>query len=278
MEFNTWHMEIIKKADINKNIDEVWQVLGHDFAHPHKWASSVHHSEGYGEPVASISCNQRSCDTAIGSIKERLKHFSESDYSLSIDIVEGLPIPMKTGGSAWKLSKLSDEMTLLTFKVEFHFKAWAFMLKPLMKRKLGKMARELTEDFVFYVENGIPHPRKATLEKNNSPSKKSNLSLFYLFSFFVGTFVPLYFIFSFILQNGGMDLSLFVSELFSNNASSTFSSDLLISSFIFWGFMTFDKKGKNIPHVLLFIGLNLSIGLSSALPLYLYFREENRKV
>jgi hypothetical protein len=98
--------------------------------------------------------------------------------------------------------------------------------------------------------------------------------IIYLISFIIGTVVPFYFIFGFIEING-LDIVLFIKELFHNKASSTFSSDLLICSFIFWIFMANDKKGRKMPNLFLFIGLNLIIGLSSAMPLYLYFRQKS---
>jgi len=271
-------MEITRTIEINKNIDEAWKVLGRDFAHPHKWASSVHHSEGGGRPIQSLSCDERSCNTVMGHIKEKLTHFSESDYSLAIDITEGLPKPIEKGGSSWELEKISDERTLLVMKVEFKFKAWATFLKIMMKKKLGRMAGNLTEDFAHYVERGAPHPRKIKNDRNYNSAEHPNLKTFYLLAFIVGTAIPLYFIAGFIRGNGGVDLSLFISDLFASKASSTFSSDLLICSLVFWVFMVFDKKTKDIPHFLLFILLNLTIGLSSALPLYLFFKEKNKKI
>jgi hypothetical protein len=100
-----------------------------------------------------------------------------------------------------------------------------------------------------------------------------NKKQIYLAATVLGALVPCYFIAGFVVENG-LDLSLFLSQLFANNAASTFSSDLLLCSFIFWFFMYNDKKDKNLPHIGLFIALNLMVGLSMALPLYFYFRED----
>ena len=98
----------------------------------------------------------------------------------------------------------------------------------------------------------------------------------YLIASIIGAFIPLYFIVGFIEING-LNLPLFLTELFQSKPSATFSSDLLICSFVFWLFMFNDKKGRKMPNILVFIGLNLFIGLSSALPLYLYFRESSQQ-
>ena len=61
----------------------------------------------------------------------------------------------------------------------------------------------------------------------------------------------------------------FVPALFVNSAAAGFSADLLITSFVFWTYMFTAKSG---PKPWLFVVLNLSIGLSCALPAYLYRR------
>lgn len=104
-------------------------------------------------------------------------------------------------------------------------------------------------------------------------SEKTTYFLFFL----VGTAVPLYFMLQFISLYG-FDLVMFVKFLFINPAASTFSSDLLIVSFAFWTFMFFDNKNQTkTPHPIIFIMINLCIGLSSALPLYLYYRTKGVK-
>jgi len=266
-------MIIRKEIEINEHIQNIWKVLGHDFAHPDRWASSVNHSEGQGTPIASVECDERACQTTIGNLREKLTHYSDKEFSLTYDITEGLPIFIRTGKNAWSLHKVSPEKTLLRMHMEFVFKGWAKILAALMQPKMNRMAQELVEDFAYYAEHGTPHPRKLkALTKWESP-RSVGLRTFYFLAFLVGTFVPLYFVYGFIQESGGVDLPLFIAQLFENKASSTFSSDLLIASFIFWVFMAYDKKGKNLPNMLYFVVLNLSIGLSSALPLYLYFRE-----
>jgi hypothetical protein len=65
----------------------------------------------------------------------------------------------------------------------------------------------------------------------------------------------------------------FVPALFANSAAAGFSADLLITSFVFWIFM-FNAKAGLKPW--LYVILNLTIGLSCALPAYLYARERTR--
>ena len=88
----------------------------------------------------------------------------------------------------------------------------------------------------------------------------------YLVLAIVGAVVPYLFFFGFFADHG-LDLPTFVGALFANGAAGGFTADLLITSAVFWLYM-FTREGGPSPW--LFIVLNLSIGLSCALPAYLY--------
>jgi hypothetical protein len=98
----------------------------------------------------------------------------------------------------------------------------------------------------------------------------------YLFLAIVGAIVPYLFFFQFA-QAEGLNIPSFVAALFVNDAASGFTADLLITSFIFWLFMFHQLTKSQNPQPYLFIVLNLFIGLSCALPAYLYARERVEK-
>ena len=99
---------------------------------------------------------------------------------------------------------------------------------------------------------------------------------FYLALSVLGAIVPYVFFVRF-LQAEGVNLSGFFSGLFVNGAAGGFSADLLISSLVFWIFMFRESLWGESPSPYLFIVLNLTVGLSCALPAYLYARESTRK-
>jgi len=88
----------------------------------------------------------------------------------------------------------------------------------------------------------------------------------YLVLAIVGAIAPYLFFVNFGLTLG-LDLMGFLTALFANGASGGFTVDLLISSVVFWVFMINRQSGPK-PHW--FIVLNLTIGLSCALPAYLW--------
>lgn len=96
-----------------------------------------------------------------------------------------------------------------------------------------------------------------------------NLKTTYLILAFLGAAVPLAFFVSFAAEQG-IDLLAFIEALFVNGAAAGFTADLLISSFVFWLYMFSNQS--NGPKPWLFIAINLCVGLSCALPAYLWAR------
>jgi hypothetical protein len=94
----------------------------------------------------------------------------------------------------------------------------------------------------------------------------------YLMLAVAGAILP-YLFFVQHFADAGLDFAAFLSAVFANGAASGFTADLLISSLVFWIAMFHRKSLGKGPKPLLFIILNLAIGLSCALPAYLYANE-----
>jgi hypothetical protein len=69
--------------------------------------------------------------------------------------------------------------------------------------------------------------------------------------------------------------TLFVEATFANNVASAWASDLLISASAFFCFAWMELKRLDISRLwlLVYIGLTFGIGLSCALPFFMYRRE-----
>ena len=94
-----------------------------------------------------------------------------------------------------------------------------------------------------------------------------NLKTTYLILAILGVVILRAFFANFASETG-LDLFSFVAALFVNGALGGFTADLLISSFVFWVAMFSNSEGGPKPWT--FIVLNLYIGLSCALPAYLW--------
>jgi len=95
----------------------------------------------------------------------------------------------------------------------------------------------------------------------------------YLFLAIVGAIIPYIFFFQFV-QVEGLNFPLFLMELFDNKASSGFTADFLISTVVFWVFIFQRAKNSAAPKPLIFFILSCTVGLSCALPAYLYANEK----
>ena len=95
----------------------------------------------------------------------------------------------------------------------------------------------------------------------------------YLAAAIVGALLPYYF---FIQHFGaeGYALTAFLSASLANPAAAGGFADLILSSFVFWIYLF--TRGSGAPSPWPFIVLNLGIGLSCALPAYLYWCERGR--
>jgi hypothetical protein len=95
---------------------------------------------------------------------------------------------------------------------------------------------------------------------------------FYLAMAVIGTVVPWLFFGSFFALNG-LDIPLFLKSLFVNGAAGGFSADVLITIVIFWVWSWRDATRHRIARWWLVLPASFCVGLSLALPLYLYLRE-----
>ena len=99
-----------------------------------------------------------------------------------------------------------------------------------------------------------------------------NRKTIYLIFAILGTVLPYAGFLSFI-GNNGFDLAAFGQGAVTNGAAAGFTVDLFLSSFAFWVFMFADASKRGIKNLWIYIACNLLVGLSLALPLYMYVRE-----
>lgn len=94
----------------------------------------------------------------------------------------------------------------------------------------------------------------------------------YLLLAAIGLVVPYWFLLGFVNTNG-LNLTALVQQLFANTISTFFAVDLVISVIVFWFFLINEAIKLHMSNWWLYILATLIIGLSFALPLFLYFRE-----
>ena len=93
----------------------------------------------------------------------------------------------------------------------------------------------------------------------------------------LGFIVPYYFFLQLQADNG-FDLPLLMQPLFANNSMKGVAMDLTLSVIVFWFFMFAEANKLQMKNPWAYLLATLLVGLSFALPLFLYFRERSLEV
>lgn len=94
----------------------------------------------------------------------------------------------------------------------------------------------------------------------------------YLALAILGCVVPCVFFGNFFTDHG-VDLPKFIEQSFATSPASGLTADLLITSVVFWIWSFRESRLRGMKAWWLYVVLNLGIGLSFAMPLFLYFRQ-----
>ena len=86
-------------------------------------------------------------------------------------------------------------------------------------------------------------------------------------------FVAPYFFFLQVPPESALDLSALIQPLFANNFMKGVGMDLMVSVIVFWVFVFIEANRIQMKSPWLYLLATLLVGLSFALPLFLYFRE-----
>ncbi len=168
-------MEFKREILVNKPIADVWEVLGNQYGEAYKWARTLNHSAGFGTPkIEGAVCNNRTCDTTQGRIKEVVKTFDAKNYILAYEVEEGFPFFIGTAINTWRLTQRGNA-TQVNMHLRMETKGLVgSIMSPMMKLQLNKLLTDVIGDFKHYVEIGKPSPEKAEeLAKFQRKTKKA---------------------------------------------------------------------------------------------------------
>ncbi|PHM66502.1 hypothetical protein Xsto_01113 [Xenorhabdus stockiae] len=96
------------------------------------------------------------------------------------------------------------------------------------------------------------------------------MTRFYLVLAILGAVIPWYFVFLFLAENG-LNISLFIQLLLGNDATCFFVADVVISAIVLIFFVVYESRRLKMSNGIYSL-LGLCIGVSFALPLFLYMR------
>ncbi|MDX6290598.1 MAG: hypothetical protein QOH42_2397 [Blastocatellia bacterium] len=97
----------------------------------------------------------------------------------------------------------------------------------------------------------------------------------YLVAAMLGAILPLSQFIPFVAGHG-FDIHLFFKQLFQSNISAFFGMDVIVSSLALWLFVFSEGRRRGMRRLWVYVVCNLTVGVSLALPLFLFFRERKR--
>lgn len=98
------------------------------------------------------------------------------------------------------------------------------------------------------------------------------LQIFYLILCILGTVLPYSQFVPFLLEQG-LDLQMFIEELFVNRISRFFGMDVIVSSLVLWVFVFGEGSRLKMKNLWVYIASSLLVGVSLGLPLFLLMRQ-----
>lgn len=94
----------------------------------------------------------------------------------------------------------------------------------------------------------------------------------YLILCILGVVLPYGQFYPFLVEHG-LNLPVFWTQLFQTPVSGFFGMDVIVSSLVLWAFVITEGRRRQMKHLWVYIGCNLTVGVSLGLPLFLYMRE-----
>ncbi len=151
-------IHVKKELEINKNVEEVWEVMGNQFAQVHLWSSNFKESKpGGSSKFPGLDYSERITVTDRGETVQVLDSFDASAHRLAYHISTGAPKIAKHASAVWSLRSENEAKTTVIIEFDMETKGLlGFIMTPLIKKRIGKSAVEIAEDLKNYVENGNP--------------------------------------------------------------------------------------------------------------------------
>ena len=155
-------IQVSQEMIIDKPVEEVWKVMGNQFAQVHLWSSNFKDSKPGGmAKFPGLDHSERITITERGETIQALDAFDSVAHSLSYHISKGAPSIAKDASAIWSLESTAPDQTKVLLEFNMETKGLGFLMTPMIKKGMGQSAKEIAEDLKYYLENGQPHPRNS---------------------------------------------------------------------------------------------------------------------
>jgi hypothetical protein len=155
-------MNIRTEVIIEKNANDIWQVMGIQFDEIHVWASFFKDSKPAGEnKFDGINFSARDTVVEGGTNTHSLDLFDSENFILSYTVTVGAPPFANKVGAAWALEIINDHKSKASITINLELKDGISEEKVSeVKIWLHSSSNDMLEDLKHYIETGNLHPRK----------------------------------------------------------------------------------------------------------------------
>jgi len=159
-------MKIVRKIEINAPIEDVWKVLGDDFASVDEWMAGVGNSVEIkdGHQVQNAPVIGRMAEIAINPgtfMDERITAYDSDNMLLTMNTtlikVKG---PLSGYNTEIKVRSLRDKKSEVIWTTKAFLGLLGYPLYFVIKKGLSDGFFRGLEELKYFVETGEPHERK----------------------------------------------------------------------------------------------------------------------
>lgn len=157
-------MKITKTIEIEKPVDQVWDLIANQFDKAHLWMGPIPRSVAVGKGLSQVGAPMqgRICDLSKKpngpKVREVITHFDEAEKSLTFDV---LPIdnpgivPIKQNKVQMSIRSVAKGKTKVVWTASPQLKPFAFVFYPLLRLIFPVAFGKLLQGLKDYAEKNM---------------------------------------------------------------------------------------------------------------------------
>lgn len=158
-------MKITKTVTINKPVEQIWDLIAHQFDKAHFWMGPIPRSVALGKGQSQVGAPMqgRICDLSNdlngAKVKEVITHFSEQDKTLTFDVLpvnNPAIVPIKQNKVQMSARAVAAGKTEVIWTASPLLKPMAYLFYPLLRLIFSVAFGKLLQGLKNYAENDMP--------------------------------------------------------------------------------------------------------------------------
>ncbi len=162
-------MRIKRQFTVNASADQLWEIMGLQFAHVSQWASSIYSSRERNSDLVLVDapCSGRTCETSMGSFKENILTYDKQRKIVSYDAKgDKMPFFVRQLANKWTFTPIAGDKCQVDMCMEISLlPVFNLLMGPIMRIQMGGVINQIIEELTYFAETGNPHPRKLEAQR-----------------------------------------------------------------------------------------------------------------